>query len=31
MRQIGLEFGVLTAEQKRQLQRFIRNHTIGEI
>jgi hypothetical protein len=30
MRQIGLEFGVLTAEQKRQLQRFIQNHTIGE-
>lgn len=30
MRQIGLEFGVLTAEQKRQLQRFIHNHTIGE-
>ena len=31
MRQIGLEFGVLTAEQKQQLQRFIQNHTIGEI
>jgi len=31
MRQIGLEFGVLTADQKRQLQRFIENHTIGEI
>ena len=30
MRQIGLEFEVLTAEQKRQLQRFIHNHTIGE-
>jgi hypothetical protein len=30
MRQIGLEFGVLTAEQKRQLQQFIQNHTIGE-
>jgi hypothetical protein len=30
MRQIGLEFGVLTAEQKGQLQRFIQNHTIGE-
>jgi hypothetical protein len=30
MRQIGLEFGVLTADQKRQLQRFIENHTIGE-
>ena len=30
MRQIGLEFGVLTAEQKQQLQRFIQNHTIGE-
>ena len=31
MRQIGLEFGVLSADQKRQLQRFIENHTIGEI
>ena len=31
MRQIGLEFGVLTTEQKQQLQRFIQNHTIGEI
>jgi hypothetical protein len=30
MRQIGLEFGVLSVEQKRQLQRFIQNHTIGE-
>jgi hypothetical protein len=31
MRQIGLEFGVLTAEQKRQLEQFIQKHTIGEI
>jgi hypothetical protein len=30
MRQIGLEFGVLTAEQKQQLERFIQKHTIGE-
>jgi hypothetical protein len=30
MRQIGLEFGVLTAEQKLQLERFIQKHTIGE-
>jgi hypothetical protein len=30
MRQIGLEFGVLTAEQRLQLRRFIQNHTIGE-
>ena len=31
MRQIGLEFGVLTAEQKKRLERFIQLHTIGEI
>ena len=30
MRQIGLKFGVLTAEQKMQLNRFIERHTIGE-
>jgi len=30
MRQIGLQFGELTAEQKMQLERFIQQHTIGE-
>lgn len=30
MRQIGLEFGVLTTEQKQRLERFIQQHTIGE-
>ena len=30
MRQIGLQFGDLTAEQKKQLERFIQQHTIGE-
>jgi hypothetical protein len=31
MRQIGLQFGELTAEQKMQLERFIQQHTIGEV
>ena len=30
MRQIGLEFGELTAEQKIRLDRFIQYHTISE-
>jgi len=30
MRQIGLQFRELTAEQKIQLERFIQQHTIGE-
>lgn len=30
MRQIGLQFGELTAEQQMQLKRFIQQHTIGE-
>jgi hypothetical protein len=30
MRQIGLEFGELTAEQKMRLDRFIQYHTIDE-
>jgi hypothetical protein len=30
MRQIGLEFGELTAEQKMRLDRFIQYHTINE-
>ena len=30
MRQIGLKFGALTAEQRMQLNRFIKRHTIGE-
>jgi len=30
MRQIGLQFGELTAGQKMQLERFIQQHTIGE-
>ena len=30
MRQIGLQFGELTAEQQLQLERFIQQHTIGE-
>jgi hypothetical protein len=30
MRQIGLEFGKLTPEQKMRLDRFIQHHTIGE-
>ena len=30
MRQIGLEFGILSTEQKTQLERFIQLHTIGE-
>lgn len=30
MRQIGLQFGALTAEQKMRLERFIQQHTIGE-
>ena len=30
MRQIGLQFGELTAEQNMQLERFIQQHTIGE-
>lgn len=30
MRQIGLQFGELTAEQKMQLKRFIQQHTIGD-
>jgi len=30
MRQIGLQFGELTAAQKMQLERFIQQHTIGE-
>jgi hypothetical protein len=31
MRQIGLQFGELTADQKMQLERFIQQHTIGEV
>lgn len=31
MRQIGLQFGELTTEQKMQLERFIQQHTIGEV
>ena len=31
MRQIGLQFGELTAEQNMQLERFIQQHTIGEV
>ena len=31
MRQIGLQFRELTAEQKMQLERFIQQHTIGEV
>jgi len=30
MRQIGLEFGELTPGQRNRLDRFIKNHTIGE-
>jgi hypothetical protein len=30
MRQIGLEFGDLTSIQRNRLDRFIKNHTIGE-
>jgi hypothetical protein len=30
MRQIGLEFGELTAEQKMRLDRFIQYHTLNE-
>jgi c-di-GMP-binding flagellar brake protein YcgR len=30
MRQIGLEFGELSTGQRRQLDRFIKHHTIGE-
>ena len=30
MRQIGLQFRELTADQKIQLERFIQQHTIGE-
>ena len=30
MRQIGLEFGKLTAEQRMKLERFIQYHTLGE-
>jgi hypothetical protein len=30
MRQIGLQFGKLTAEQQRRLENFIQKHTIGE-
>jgi hypothetical protein len=30
MRQIGLEFGELTAGQRDRLDRFIKHHTIGE-
>ena len=30
MRQIGLQFGELTADQEMQLERFIQQHTIGE-
>ena len=30
MRQIGLEFGELTAGQRDRLERFIKHHTIGE-
>jgi PilZ domain len=30
MRQIGLEFGTLTEKQKKQLERFIQQHTIAE-
>jgi hypothetical protein len=30
MRQIGLEFGELTAEQKMRLERFIQYHTLNE-
>jgi len=30
MRQIGLEFGKLTVEQRNRLNRFIKHHTIGE-
>jgi hypothetical protein len=31
MRQIGLEFGKLTPEQRSRLDRFIKNHTRGEV
>jgi hypothetical protein len=30
MRQIGLEFGKLTPEQRMKLDRFIQNHTVAE-
>jgi hypothetical protein len=30
MRQVGLEFGKLTSEQRTKLNRFIKNHTNGE-
>jgi hypothetical protein len=30
MRQIGLEFGELTAGQRDRLERFIKHHTVGE-
>jgi hypothetical protein len=30
MRQIGLEFGDLTAGQRDRLERFIKHHTVGE-
>ena len=30
MRQIGLQFGELTADQKIQLELFIQQHTVGE-
>jgi len=30
MRQIGLQFGDLTPEQRQRLSNFIQNHTIGE-
>ena len=31
MRQIGLQFGELTAEQQNRLHDFIRKHTVGEV
>ena len=31
MRQIGLQFGVLTPEQQHRLNNFIQKHTVGEV
>jgi hypothetical protein len=31
MRQIGLQFGKLTPEQRNRLDRFIKDHTLGEL
>jgi hypothetical protein len=31
MRQIGLQFGELTAEQQHRLHDFIQKHTVGEV